>query len=120
MRELPPDPTNDPSLQTLRDEIEGNQQVREYLGLMNYSRCALVFSGGGGKGAYEAGVVLALFDCGVRKFKVISGTSVGALNAVLCNLLCRTGNRDLVLNTWCQISYGKVNFRLLYQRQAIK
>lgn len=44
----------------------------------------LVFSGGGGKGAYEIGVWKYLYESGLDRYiKVISGTSVGALNAAL-------------------------------------
>jgi NTE family protein len=39
-----------------------------------------VLSGGGAKGAFEAGVVAALDDAGVRP-EVVSGTSAGAINA---------------------------------------
>ena len=45
---------------------------------------ALVLSGGGGKGAYQVGVWKALTEYGLaQKVSVISGTSVGALNAAL-------------------------------------
>lgn len=44
----------------------------------------LVLSGGGGKGAYEVGVWKALTEYGLaQKVTVISGTSVGGLNAAL-------------------------------------
>ncbi|MEW6094918.1 MAG: patatin-like phospholipase family protein [bacterium] len=45
-------------------------------------KIGLVLSGGGAKGAYEAGVVKALIDARI-KFDVIAGTSVGGLNAAL-------------------------------------
>lgn len=42
---------------------------------------ALVFAGGGGKGAYELGVFKAIKDLGLyKKIKAISATSVGAFN----------------------------------------
>ena len=45
---------------------------------------ALVLSGGGGKGAYQVGVWKALYEYGLaQKTSVISGTSVGGLNAAL-------------------------------------
>ena len=45
---------------------------------------ALVLSGGGGKGAYQVGVWKALSEYGIaQKTSVISGSSVGALNAAL-------------------------------------
>ncbi len=43
-------------------------------------KLGLVLSGGGARGAFEAGVVAALEDAGVRP-TVLSGTSAGALNA---------------------------------------
>ncbi|WP_297520986.1 patatin-like phospholipase family protein [uncultured Clostridium sp.] len=47
-------------------------------------KVGLVLSGGGGKGAYELGVWNALGELGLHKYiKVISGTSIGAFNAVL-------------------------------------
>jgi len=45
-------------------------------------KIGLVLSGGGAKGAYEAGVVKALIDARI-KFDVIAGTSVGGLNAAM-------------------------------------
>lgn len=45
---------------------------------------ALVLSGGGGKGSYEVGVWKALYEYGIaQKVTVVSGTSVGGLNAGL-------------------------------------
>ncbi|HEY5021866.1 MAG TPA: patatin-like phospholipase family protein [Gemmatimonadaceae bacterium] len=41
---------------------------------------ALVLSGGGARGAYEAGVVCGLVDAG-EQFDVVCGTSIGAINA---------------------------------------
>ena len=44
----------------------------------------LVFAGGGGKGAYEIGVWKYFHEIGLDQYvKVVSGTSVGALNAAL-------------------------------------
>ena len=61
----------------------------------------LVLSGGGGKGAYEAGVWEALNECGITpNIKAISGTSVGALNAALF----AQGDLALALNVWSTIS----------------
>ena len=41
---------------------------------------ALVFSGGGAKGAFEVGAARCLYDSGMRP-EILSGASVGALNA---------------------------------------
>jgi len=47
-------------------------------------KIGLILSGGGGKGAYEVGVWRALNEFGIaQNISVISGTSVGALNAAL-------------------------------------
>ena len=43
---------------------------------------ALVLSGGGARGAYQAGVIRQLLKAGVR-FDLLVGTSIGALNAAL-------------------------------------
>ena len=45
-------------------------------------KTALVLSGGGARGAYEAGVWQALTELGV-KIDIITGTSVGAINAAM-------------------------------------
>ncbi|EEV21414.1 phospholipase, patatin family [Treponema vincentii ATCC 35580] len=52
--------------------------------LLSAQNVGLVLSGGGAKGAYEVGVWKALTDVGITdRISVISGTSVGALNAGL-------------------------------------
>ena len=44
----------------------------------------LVLAGGGGKGAYQAGVFKALWECGLfDRILGIAGSSVGALNMCL-------------------------------------
>jgi NTE family protein len=56
-------------------------------GVSSKSRCALVLSGGGARGAYEAGVLRFLFeelpkDLGkAPQFDIVTGTSVGAIHA---------------------------------------
>ena len=42
-------------------------------------KVGLCLCGGGAKGAYQAGVIKALYDRGI-KFNVISGTSIGSVN----------------------------------------
>ena len=44
---------------------------------------ALVLSGGGARGAFEAGVIAGLRQRGER-FDIICGTSIGAINGALC------------------------------------
>lgn len=45
-------------------------------------RRALVLAGGGAKGAYAFGCLRAFRRCGIR-FDAVTGTSVGALNALI-------------------------------------
>ncbi len=60
---------------------------------------ALVLSGGGGKGGYEVGVWKALNEYGIaQKVTVISGTSVGGLNAGLFAVAPMDRIEDIWLN----------------------
>lgn len=60
-------------------------------------RIGIVFSGGGGKGAYEVGVWKALKFLELDKFITgVSGTSIGGLNGVLFAL----NDFDTCLKTW--------------------
>jgi NTE family protein len=64
------------------------------------AKLGLVFSGGGGKGAYQIGVWKALEEFGLtEKIEAVSGTSVGALNA----LLFAQGNYALAEQVWLNI-----------------
>lgn len=57
----------------------------------------LVLAGGGGKGSYQLGVWKYLAEIGLaKKISVISGTSVGALNAVLLSLC----DFETAVNIW--------------------
>ena len=64
---------------------------------------ALVFSGGGGRGAYEIGVWKALSDLGF-KIQGVYGTSVGAINGpgIIMN------DYKKIRNLWFDISYFSV------------
>lgn len=65
----------------------------------------LVFAGGGGKGSYEIGVWKYLHEIGLDKYiKVVSGTSVGALNAALFV----GSNYEMAENIWLNISQEKI------------
>ncbi|MFR8854618.1 MAG: patatin-like phospholipase family protein [Oscillospiraceae bacterium] len=62
------------------------------------SKTALVLSGGGSRGAYEAGVWQALVDLGI-KIDIVTGSSVGAINgAKVCQ-----GDLDDTINLWREI-----------------
>ena len=61
----------------------------------------LVFCGGGAKGAFQIGVWQAFTERGISKeFKSVSGTSVGALNALLFAL----GDVSLATHIWGSIT----------------
>ena len=62
-----------------------------------------MFSGGGAKGAYEAGVAAAFVARGVP-IKLVAGTSAGALNATLV----AGGQLDLLEETWRSITREQV------------
>lgn len=69
------------------------------------SKLGVIFAGGGGKGAYQIGVWKALKEHGIdRNVGAISGTSVGALNAV--SFL--QGDYDLAEKIWLNISHEKI------------
>lgn len=90
----------------LRDSVVADTAVRAFVEELNEASLGLVLSGGGGKGAYEAGVLLALYDCGVKSFAAIAGTSVGGLNAALAHEMWRPNNphgRKFVVDLWANI-----------------
>lgn len=65
----------------------------------------LVFSGGGGKGAYEIGVWKALEEFGIAEhITAVSGTSVGALNAALF----AQGDYKLAEEAWLNIKSSDI------------
>lgn len=64
---------------------------------------ALVLSGGGAKGAYQAGVLEVLHDAGFR-FNAISGVSVGALNGAML----ATGQLQELLDVWCNMTPDQI------------
>lgn len=77
-------------------------------------KIGLVLAGGGGKGAYEIGVWKALRELGIDKYiQVVSGTSIGALNAVLFT----QGDLNKAEESWYSISRESIlptdNFDLM-------
>jgi predicted acylesterase/phospholipase RssA len=58
-------------------------------------RRALIFSGGGGKGAFEVGAVEFLVKTAGLDFQIFLGSSVGALNATI--LAMATNYRELLV-----------------------
>ncbi|MBX9952336.1 MAG: patatin-like phospholipase family protein [Candidatus Obscuribacterales bacterium] len=59
---------------------------------------ALVLPGGGGRGAYQVGVVKALYEKGL-KFDMAFGTSIGGINAAIV----AQGGIERLEELWCQI-----------------
>ena len=77
-------------------------------------KIGLVLPGGGGKGAYQIGVIKALNQLGINKYiEVVSGTSIGALNA----LLFVQGDLKIAEEIWENISLEEIlptdNFDLM-------
>ena len=71
-------------------------------------KIGLVLSGGGAKGAYETGVFKALWELKLAsQIKVISGTSIGAVNA----LLLAMNDENICNNSWSSLSYSRFIFR---------
>ena len=66
-------------------------------------KLGIALSGGGGKGAYQVGVLRVLRAAGVRP-DVIAGTSVGAINATL---LC-LDDIEVAADFWCTVSLWRV------------
>src|SRR5215510_766562 len=64
---------------------------------------ALVFSGGGAKGAWEAGVAAALIERGVP-IRTVAGSSSGALNAVMI----ADGRIDRLESLWRSLTRDQV------------
>ncbi len=64
---------------------------------------ALVLSGGGAKGAFQAGALEVLREAGY-KYKAISGISVGSLNGVML----ATNQFDKLIKIWQSITSDKV------------
>ena len=66
-------------------------------------KLGIALSGGGGKGAYQVGVLRVLRAAGVRP-DVIAGTSVGAINATL---LC-LDDLEVATKFWSTVSFWQV------------
>lgn len=77
--DLPPTPTH--RFETAVAAASERQQPAAREGRAQAAKCALVLSGGGAKGVFESGVLHALGQVDFRP-QVITGSSVGAINAV--------------------------------------
>lgn len=66
-------------------------------------KIGLVLAGGGARGGYEIGALKALEELGF-KYDVITGTSVGALNA----LMLLSNKKEILYNMWETLDYDTV------------
>lgn len=87
---------NDIQVSRLRQEIFEKVEGMEH-------KLGLALEGGGARGAYQAGVLKALFEAGY-KFDGVVGTSVGALNGVM---VAQNKFEDS-LKIWRQIDFANV------------
>lgn len=72
---------------------------------------ALVLSGGGSRGAYQAGVVYHLLAEKGFQYDIITGTSVGALNGAFLAMFAKGQEKEAaegLKKIWCEISDKKV------------
>ena len=68
-------------------------------------KIGLVLAGGGARGAYQIGVWKALIELKIDKYiKVVSGTSIGAMNA----MLYLHGDYNLAEEIWCNITKDQI------------
>ncbi|MGL4737777.1 MAG: patatin-like phospholipase family protein [Cellulosilyticaceae bacterium] len=68
-------------------------------------KIGLVLSGGGGKGAYELGVFMALQELGIaERIEVFAGTSIGAINAALF----AQGDLSAAIGMWEEVTIDKL------------
>lgn len=74
---------------------------------------ALVLSGGGSKGAYEVGVMLALKKLNIE-YQIVTGTSVGALNGVFAV----QQNIFQAYNLWKSIDFSTVYDEHLFEEYS--
>jgi len=102
------DPTDSVDLIKQRERTKSHLRNSAVTGMASGRTSALVLSGGGGKGAYEAGCLLALWDCGLRNFQAVAGTSVGGLNAALFKRMLLDEDRSVVLRVWSSLSFSRV------------
>lgn len=79
--------------------------LKKQIDVWNKLKFGLVLSGGGAKGAYEAGVMRALYELDIAdKVRVVSGTSVGALNT----LVFAMGDAYLGQEIWENVKFSTI------------
>lgn len=73
-------------------------------------KIGLVLAGGGGKGAYQAGCLMGLYELGIHRFHVVCGTSIGSLNGAAA----AAGKIPELLDLWQEVAYTS-GFRLSWR-----
>jgi predicted acylesterase/phospholipase RssA len=84
--------------------------------LQDFQRIGIILSGGGAKGAYQAGAMKAIYEFleaheAHHKVKMIAGTSIGSWNALfwLANLVAEGEGRHSHLEEWwCNLNVGNL------------
>jgi len=104
-------------LETARQSLEGQRSAfRQTLpadpeGLWRRftGRIAVVLSGGGARGAYEAGVLLAFQDACLPTH-ILTATSIGSINAgsYAAHSDTLVGNADSLVNSWYEVTPAAV------------
>jgi len=93
-------------------ELESQRSsFRAHIGRMSRAlrtfegRVAVVLSGGGARGAYEAGVLLAFQDAGLPTH-IVAATSVGSINAAsyAAHSTTLVGNAESLVESWSQVT----------------
>lgn len=95
-------------IRTRAAELKMSPAMRAFVTSVGDRKVGLVLAGGGAKGAFQAGALLALLDLGLTKYQVIAGTSVGALNAALFQQAISRQDRTVLLSMWRGIGLHKV------------
>jgi predicted acylesterase/phospholipase RssA len=73
---------------------------------------AIVLSGGGAKGAYEAGILRYIIEKWGLSFDIVAGTSAGALNSFMYSSLDPTltnqTNANKMAQPWSEVNFNDV------------
>lgn len=73
------------------------------------SRIGVVLSGGGARGAYEAGVLMAFQDAGIPTH-ILAATSIGSINAAsyAAHSVGLVGKADSLVKSWMELSPARL------------
>jgi len=79
---------------------------------VNKIKTAIVLSGGGAKGAYEAGVLKYIIENWGLKFDIVVGTSAGAFNSFIYSNLdfldSNKNNGEKMIKPWKEIKFNNI------------